>query len=140
MRARQRSRTIGRTAARLAALGAAMGLGVPASLAQAPPPPAWTPPPETAAPPAWTPPPTTAAPPAWTAPPTTTVAPPPRPVLPGAAELHLELPLLDAPFNLASGGAWPSMSQSLWVTTDLYQLMHFGLGRAFGVEDGSHPV
>jgi hypothetical protein len=43
--------------------------------------------------------------------------------------LHLELPVLDLPFQTANGGSWPSMQQSLWVTADLYQGVHHLLGR-----------
>ncbi len=59
----------------------------------------------------------------------------PAPPPPGVA-LHLELPVFEVPDNVQDGLVWPSMGQSLWVTTDFYQLMHFGLGRAFEL---NHP-
>jgi hypothetical protein len=43
--------------------------------------------------------------------------------------VHLELPVLDLPFQSANGRSWPSMQQSLWVTADLYQGVHHLLGR-----------
>jgi hypothetical protein len=45
----------------------------------------------------------------------------------GEAPLHLELPLLDVPAN--TGLSFPSMAQSLWITADLYELVHFGISR-----------
>jgi hypothetical protein len=43
------------------------------------------------------------------------------------ANLHLELPVYDAPFNRAGGFAWPSMQQSLMVSKDVYALGHWFL-------------
>jgi hypothetical protein len=59
----------------------------------------------------------------------------PAPPPPGVV-LQLELPVFEVPDNVEDGFVWPSMGQSLWVTTDFYQLMHFGLGRAFEL---NHP-
>src|SRR4051812_36163936 len=58
-------------------------------------------------------------------PPSPSPAPPPAP----APSVYLELPLVDLPFVTANGGSAPSMEQSLWATADLYQLMHYGIGR-----------
>lgn len=44
------------------------------------------------------------------------------------ARVYLELPVLEAPW-LLEGGLVPSMRQSLWAATDLYELMHFGIGQ-----------
>lgn len=41
--------------------------------------------------------------------------------------VYLELPLLDAPFNTAHGGRWPSMQQSLWLAAGAYEAMHTAL-------------
>jgi len=58
------------------------------------------------------------------------------PLAPGAAppvatsvDLHLELPLVDLPFQTANGGSWPSMEQSVWVSSMLYQGTHLLAGK-----------
>jgi hypothetical protein len=43
----------------------------------------------------------------------------------------LDLPLLDHPFNLDEG-SFPSMSQSVILSKDFYQLAHEGIARTFG--------
>jgi hypothetical protein len=43
--------------------------------------------------------------------------------------VYVELPLLDAPFNTAHGGRWPSMQQSLWLAADGYEVLHTALRR-----------
>jgi hypothetical protein len=66
----------------------------------------------------------------------------PEPVLPHGA--FLEAPLVDLPFTIGHGGAFPSMEQSLWITTDFYQAIHFGIGAWLDppTDHGraSHPV
>lgn len=52
--------------------------------------------------------------------------------LPGADALRLDLPLLDAPYNLAHGVRLPSMAQSLAVSEGFYELSHGGIQRAWG--------
>jgi hypothetical protein len=42
--------------------------------------------------------------------------------------MYWEMPAVDMPYTFAGGGAFPSMEQSLWVTTDFYQAMHFSIG------------
>jgi hypothetical protein len=46
--------------------------------------------------------------------------------------LRLTLPLLDLPFNAEHGVAFPSMWQSMAITTDFYVASHFGIQRAWG--------
>jgi hypothetical protein len=46
------------------------------------------------------------------------------------ARLRLEAPLFEAPFNLERGFIWPSGQQAVAVTTDVYDLVHWGIGRA----------
>lgn len=65
------------------------------------------------------------------------VAVPEAPPPPTPPSVYLELPLVDVPFVTANGGAAPSMEQSLWVTADLYQLMHVGIGRLANPYAGS---
>jgi hypothetical protein len=48
---------------------------------------------------------------------------------PSEPGVYLELPAVDLPFQTANGGSWPSMGQSMWVTADLYQGIHYGLGQ-----------
>jgi hypothetical protein len=50
------------------------------------------------------------------------------------ARLYIEAPVLDMPW-LFEGGPVPSMQQSLWAATDLYELMHFGIGRLDAAPD-----
>lgn len=63
-------------------------------------------------------------------------APPPTPAVrlistPRAdSRLSLDLPLFDAPFNVTRGFNWPSQPQALAVTTDVYDLAHWAIGRA----------
>lgn len=45
---------------------------------------------------------------------------------------RLELPLLDAPYNLAHGYRAPSMQQSRSVTTSFYEASHYGIQKAWG--------
>src|SRR5262249_19458927 len=40
--------------------------------------------------------------------------------------------LFDAPANVQGHYTFPSMEQSKWISTDLYQAAHFGLGRLLG--------
>lgn len=49
-----------------------------------------------------------------------------------AVPLHLELPLFDAPANVQGHYTFPSMEQSKWIATDLYQLAHFAAARLLG--------
>jgi hypothetical protein len=49
------------------------------------------------------------------------------PPAPPPMTLRLELPVADVPFNVAHGGRFPSMAQSLWITADAYELLHGGL-------------
>lgn len=46
------------------------------------------------------------------------------------SRLSLELPLFDAPFNVTRGFNWPSPPQAVAVTTDVYDLAHWAIGRA----------
>lgn len=46
---------------------------------------------------------------------------------PGPPHVHLEFPLIDAPYNFSHGGRFPSMSQSLWAATSGYELVHAAL-------------
>jgi hypothetical protein len=55
------------------------------------------------------------------------------------ANLNLELPLFDAPFNLQKTGPYPSMAQSLAVTKDLYELALYGTGRIADPEQRGWP-
>jgi hypothetical protein len=50
--------------------------------------------------------------------------------------LYLELPLIDLPANVRHGFSAPSMQQSLWIATDVYQLAHFGIGEALDPYEG----
>lgn len=45
--------------------------------------------------------------------------------------------MLEVPSWLLREQPVPSMNQSLWVTTDLYELMHFGIGRLDAAPDSS---
>lgn len=48
----------------------------------------------------------------------------------------LDVPLVDLPFNARGGLAWPGMPQSLALSGDFYQLLHFGLGQAIDPYEG----
>lgn len=48
----------------------------------------------------------------------------------------LDVPLVDLPFNARSGLRWPSMQQSLALSSDFYQMLHFGLGQAIDPYEG----
>lgn len=41
--------------------------------------------------------------------------------------VYVDLPVLEAPFNTAHGGRWPSMGQSLWLSAGAYEVMHTAL-------------
>ncbi|CAN5396315.1 hypothetical protein BH09GEM1_BH09GEM1_27760 [soil metagenome] len=53
-----------------------------------------------------------------------------------AGGTRVDLPLLDAPFNLANGGRAPSMAQSLAVSEAFYEVAHTAIQRAWG----SHTI
>jgi hypothetical protein len=50
-------------------------------------------------------------------------------------QVYLEAPVLEVPSWLLRREPVPSMNQSLSVTTDLYELMHFGVGRLDAAPD-----
>lgn len=58
--------------------------------------------------------------------------------------VFLEAPLVDVPFTIGHGGAFPSMQQSLWITTDFYEAIHFGIGAWLDPPPdhgrGRHPI
>lgn len=46
------------------------------------------------------------------------------------AGVFVDLPAVDLPFNTSNGYTFPSMAQSLALSSDVYQLAHFGIGAA----------
>ena len=48
----------------------------------------------------------------------------------------LDVPLADLPFNTRKGLTWPSMQQSLALSADVYQLLHWGIGQAADPYEG----
>jgi hypothetical protein len=65
----------------------------------------------------------------------TTLSPPASKALPVdslSRSVRIDLPILDAPFNVAHGLRAPSMAQSLAITESFYELAHPAIERAWG--------
>lgn len=48
----------------------------------------------------------------------------------------LDVPLVDLPYNARGGLRWPSMTQSLALSGDFYQVFHYGVGQAIDPYEG----